>query len=62
VLDIPLDGSPLPANVARYDLNPNGVSGRIEAAGDSKTYSFTLARDSRLLFDSLTNNSSLNWT
>src|SRR3546814_20473124 len=36
--------------------------GTLALPGDRMRYSFTLAEDALLLFDSLTNNGSLNWT
>ena len=38
------------------------VDGSIASAGQRQFYTFSLAADSRLLFDSLTNSSQLNWT
>jgi hypothetical protein len=38
------------------------MSGSIDHAGQRDFYNFTLAADSRLYFDTLTNNANLNWT
>src|SRR3546814_13389143 len=38
------------------------TQGTLALPGDRMRYSFTLAEDALLLFDSLTNNGSLNWT
>ncbi|OZA70316.1 MAG: hypothetical protein B7X78_02875, partial [Sphingomonadales bacterium 39-62-4] len=44
------------------NLNPQGVSGRIEQPGETQTYRFSLAERTYALFDSLTNNSGLVWS
>jgi RHS repeat-associated protein len=40
----------------------NVVSGSISGAGEQDPYTFTLPLETQLVFDSLTNSSSLNWT
>src|SRR5262249_10779327 len=40
----------------------NQVSGAISQAGQQNSYTFSLSNPSQLYFDSLTNDSSLNWT
>ncbi|HSC17144.1 MAG TPA: LEPR-XLL domain-containing protein, partial [Gammaproteobacteria bacterium] len=44
------------------DADPVLVTGAIDSPGESDTYSFTLDSDSRIAFDSLTNNPNITWT
>ncbi|HVY21936.1 MAG TPA: LEPR-XLL domain-containing protein, partial [Steroidobacteraceae bacterium] len=42
--------------------NPVLVTGSLDAPGETDTYTFTLDTNSHIVFDSLTNNSNINWT
>ena len=45
------------------DLNPaQTVSGSIDVQGELDQYGFTLAQNTRIVFDSLTNNANINWS
>lgn len=45
------------------DVNPaQTVAGSIDVPGETDQYGFTLQQDARIVFDSVTNNPSLNWT
>lgn len=45
------------------DINPaQPISGAIDAPGETDTYAFTLTNDTKIVFDSLTNNSNITWT
>jgi hypothetical protein len=51
-----LSSDPLPAFVVA------SVNGTIDVPGETDTYTFTLDEPARVVFDSLTNNSQLNWS
>ncbi|HEY8097355.1 MAG TPA: LEPR-XLL domain-containing protein, partial [Methylobacter sp.] len=45
------------------DLNPaQTVSGSIDAQGEVDQYGFTLTQNAQIVFDSMTNNSNMNWS
>jgi hypothetical protein len=62
-LDVEPRGHEPPAPIAGTPLTLGSIiDGAIATPGEQQRYTFTLARPSRLYFDSLTNDAHLNWT